>query len=227
MDSVVHSSSALRNLKSNVAHPHRSRSAWARFRSDRFLQIVVTGYACIWFALAINPTSRPDWLLENLLVLAAVPVLVFGYTRFQFSQAGYTLILFFLVLHAYGAHHTYSETPIGNSLRDTFSLNRNHYDRLVHFAFGFLLCKPVQELLTHFRCPGTLSLWLSPFLLLAGSSVYEIIEAIAAVLSNPQLGAMYLGSQGDIWDAQKDIALGWAGATLWSLLQFVAAKLKY
>jgi putative membrane protein len=226
MDSVIRRSSSLRSFKCDAAAPHHAVSPWALFRSDCYLQIAVITYACIWFALAINPASRSDWLLENLLVFAAVPVLFFAYRVFQFSHASYSLIFIFLLLHAYGAHYTYSETPIGNLLRDVFSLERNHYDRFVHLAFGFLLCKPVQELLAYSRCPRRPSFWISPLLLLAGSSVYEIIESVAAVISSPELGAMYLGSQGDIWDAQKDIALGWGGAALWSVFQIVAAKLK-
>lgn len=170
-------------------------------------------YSVWWFVLAIQPVNRQDWLLENLLVFLALPPLFLTRRRFRFSNASYSLITIFLALHAVGAHYTYSEVPFFNWVRDGFSLDRNHYDRIVHFLFGFLLSLPLWELLT-----GVMGLrpgWgrvAAVHVVMAWSAAYEMIEALVAHLVSPELGAAYNGTQGDIWDAQKDAALAMLGA---------------
>ncbi|MDA3932749.1 MAG: DUF2238 domain-containing protein [Gammaproteobacteria bacterium] len=168
-----------------------------------------------WIITALNPSYRQDWLLENLLVLVAVAILLGSYRRFRFSTASYALMTLFLTLHLIGAHYTYAETPFGFWLQDWFDLQRNHYDRLVHFAFGLLLAYPVRELLL--RVTGVKQLWaswLAISVVLALSALFEAMEALAAVLVSPELGAAYLGTQGDEWDAQKDSMLAMFGAML-------------
>jgi putative membrane protein len=118
--------------------------------SDRYPLALLLGFIAIFAALAIEPWYRQDWLLENLLVLVAVPTLVLTYRRLRFSNFAYTCLFVFLVLHEIGAHYTYSEVP-----------------------------------------------WR---------------EWLAAVLFGGDLGVAYLGTQGDEWDAQKDMALATAGA---------------
>jgi putative membrane protein len=168
-----------------------------------------------WIITALNPSYRQDWLLENLLVLVAVAILLGSYRRFRFSTASYALMTLFLTLRLIGAHYTYAETPLGFWLQDWFVLQRNHYDRLVHFAFGLLLAYPVRELLL--RVTGVKQLWaswLAISVVLALSALFEAMEALAAVLVSPELGAAYLGTQGDEWDAQKDSMLAMFGAML-------------
>ena len=108
-------------------HPAAPRAATATkpFRERRLLQALCVGYAIIWIIAAIHPLKRDDWLIENLLVFATVPVLVFTYRRLPLSNAAYTLIFLFLVLHAVGAHYSYSEVPLGYWLKETFHLRRN------------------------------------------------------------------------------------------------------
>jgi len=115
-------------------------------REHRALQAVIAVYAVVWIYLAIDPHDRSDWLLENLLVFAALGVL--GWTRrwFAFSDVACALFFAFMLLHAYGAHYTYSEAPFGDWLQRTFATARNPYDRLVHFAFGLLITFPLREL---------------------------------------------------------------------------------
>ncbi|HAF25301.1 MAG TPA: DUF2238 domain-containing protein, partial [Blastocatellia bacterium] len=100
----------------------------ARFRENRFLQIIVACYALLWILLAIHPLDRGDWFLENLLVFATAAVLVPTYRRFQFSNFSYLLIVMFLAVHAIGAHYTYAKVPAGFWLADLLHLKRNHYD---------------------------------------------------------------------------------------------------
>lgn len=169
----------------------------------------------IWLLLAVAPVNRQDWFLENLLVLVLVPVLVATGRRFRFSNAAYVLITVFLLLHAYGAHHTYSEAPFGDWLGGRFGWERNHYDRLVHFGFGILLTFPIWELLV--RKTGLRAGWsqgLAVCVILAASGLYELLEAAVAMLVDPDLGAAYTGTQGDEWDSQKDMALALVGAVI-------------
>ena len=141
--------------------------------------------------------------------------MVFTYRRFQFSNISYFLFAVFLSFHLAGAHYTYSETPFGFWVQDLFDLERNHYDRLVHFLFGLLLAYPMREILL--RKSGITVAW-SYFIavncITAFSAVYEILEAIEALVVSPELGAAYLGTQGDEWDAQKDSLLAFSGAVI-------------
>jgi putative membrane protein len=137
------------------------------------------------------------------------------FRRFQFSNFSYFLFLIFLVLHTYGAHYTYSETPFGFWLRDSYGFSRNPYDRIVHFAFGLLLTFPMRELAQ--RELKLLRFWsyLIPLMAaLSMSSGYEQIEAWVARIVSPELGAAYLGTQGDEWDAQKDMDRAMTGALI-------------
>ena len=180
---------------------------------------IVTGllitYGLFWIGLAIAPVDRQDWFLENLLAVALVAVLVLTYRRFAFSLPAYSLILAFLLLHAVGAHYTYSEVPFGFWLKDTLALSRNPFDRLVHFAYGLLLVYPLREVLM--RLAGVRGRWVSYLAIsgiLAQSGFFEVIEAIVAMIVSPELGSLYLGTQGDEWDAQKDMAAAFFGALL-------------
>ena len=180
---------------------------------------IVTGllitYGLFWIGLAIAPVNRQDWFLENLLAVALVAVLVLTYRRFAFSLPSYYLILAFLLLHAIGAHYTYSEVPFGFWLKDALALSRNPFDRLVHFAYGLLLVYPLREVLM--RLAGVRGMWVSYLAIsgiLAQSGFFEVIEAIVAMIVSPELGSLYLGTQGDEWDAQKDMAAAFFGALL-------------
>jgi putative membrane protein len=194
-------------------------------RSHRLPQALFAGYAVVWVVTAINPRYPQDWLLENLLVFLTVPVFVVTYRRFQFSNPAYVLLTAFFVLHAYGAHYTYAETPAGDWVRDTFGHNRNHYDRLVHFMFGLLASPAMWELLR--RVTGLRPGWayvVTVHVMLAWSGLYEIIEAVVAMIVSPELGAAYNGTQGDEWDAQKDSALAAAGSVLAMVLLAVRRR---
>ena len=187
----------------------------AREGSPRLLLGMLLFYGLFWTWLAIAPVDRRDWLLENLLSLTLFAVLVLTYRRFQFSATSYYLIGLFLTLHAVGAHYTYAEVPFGFWLKDFFVLSRNPFDRLAHFAYGALLVYPLRELLV--RLAGVRGGWAS-FLsvsgILAQSGFFEIAEAVVASIVSPELGSTYLGTQGDEWDAQKDMAVALAGALL-------------
>ena len=181
-----------------------------------FLGIV---FVCVWSWAAYQPVHYEDWLLENYLVFIGVPfMLITGYW-FRLSALSYTLITLFLCLHLVGSHYTYSEVPFGEVLRMLTGADRNMYDRLVHFCFGLLLAYPVREVFVRItRARGVWGYWLPVELTLAFSAIYELIEWGAAKVVDPAAGLAFLGSQGDIWDAQKDMALAGLGSVITMLL---------
>ena len=180
-----------------------------------FLPAAVSIYVAFWIVLAIRPVNRADWLLENLLIFVSVGVLGATYRRFSFTNTSYALILVFLILHTIGAHYTYAKVPAGFWLQHWLNLSRNHYDRIIHFSFGFLLLYPMRELLMRSAKAKTQwAIWLAVAALSALSSFFEIIEAVVAQIVAPDLGTAYLGTQGDTWDAQKDMACAFVGAVM-------------
>lgn len=179
------------------------------------MQGLVLWLIVFWVITAIKPLYPRDWLLENLLVFFYAALLIITYRWFRFSNLSYALFTLFLSLHLLGAHYTYSETPVGFWLQDWFGFGRNHYDRIVHFCFGLLIAYPFREILL--RQTGVKREWsyfLAVTLVLAFSAFYEVIESLAAMIFSPELGAAYLGTQGDEWDAQKDSAMAFAGAII-------------
>lgn len=188
----------------------------SRFRNNRLHQGLLASYLLLWIVLAISPVNRHDWLLENLLAFLAVALLVASYRTFRFSDTSYVLITGFMGLHAIGAHYTYEQVPLGFWLKDVFDLDRNHFDRLVHFACGLLLAYPIRELFVrtaHVR-RGYWAYVIPVVILLAFSGLFEMIESWVAQIVSPELGDAYLGTQGDIWDAQKDMTAAFIGAIL-------------
>jgi len=183
--------------------------------NNRLHQRLFGAYLLLWIGLAISPVNRHDWLLENLLAFLAVALLIATYRRFPFSNLSYILITVFMTLHAIGAHYTYEQVPLGFLMKDLFHLNRNHFDRAVHFAFGLLLAYPIREVFvrtTHVA--GGWTYIIPVVLLLAFNGFFEIIESWVAQIVSPELGDAYLGTQGDIWDAQKDMTAAFTGALL-------------
>lgn len=183
--------------------------------------VLLAAFAAIWAALAIAPRYREDWLLENVLVFVAVPLLVHAHRRLPLSAGAYGALFAFLVLHEIGAHYTYSEVPYdawaqrwaGASIDAAFGFSRNHYDRAIHFAYGLLVMPAVVELLDARARPAGIWRWIVPLAFVASHSVlYELIEWIAALAFGGDLGTAYLGTQGDPWDAQRDMALALAGS---------------
>ena len=177
-------------------------------------------FSAAWLALAIAPRHRADWLLENLPVFVAVPALVAGHRRFRFSDRAYVQGTIFLLLHAFGSHFTYSEVPLDEWLGRAAGFGRNHYDRVVHFLYGVLLLRPIREISFRGREPGrfaTLALCVAATV--AGGALYEIVEWAVAAVADPEAGTAFLGTQGDEWDAQKDMALAGVGAMLAALFE--------
>lgn len=189
--------------------------------SLRYPGLLLAAVIVVFIALGVAPAFRQDWALENVVALALTATLVFTVRRLRFSNVAYTCIFVFLVLHEIGAHYTYGLVPYddwwrqlsGVSLNEQFGWQRNHYDRLLHFVYGLLMLPAALELF-HAQAPGRgLWRWLPALTFLSSHAVvYELIEWAAAVIFGGELGAAYLGTQGDVWDAQKDMALALAGS---------------
>jgi putative membrane protein len=204
-------------------------------RSWQLPGTLLTLFVGVWLVLAISPISRQDWLLENLLVLAAVPALVITRHRMRFSNTSYVCLFVFLVLHTIGSHYTYALVPYDRWWEaitgDTFSAlvgwERNHYDRVLHFLYGALMVPPSIELLDRYAPSRGHWRWVLPMLfLMSHAAVYEVIEWIAASIVAPDLGNAYLGTQGDERDAQKDMALATAGTLLAMLVVALSRTLR-
>ena len=199
----------------------------ADFRNNRLLQALLALYVVVWIVTAINPLHPDDWLLENVLVFTFVPILVLTYKRFPLSDLSYVVITLFMILHSVGAHYTYAEVPFGFWMQETFHLSRNHYDRLVHFSFGLLMAYPIREVFLRVaHTKGFWSYYLPLDVTLAFSALYEIMEWAAAAATNPELGIAYLGTQGDVWDAQKDMGSAAIGALCCMLLTAIIRAMR-
>jgi len=171
-------------------------------------------YLVWWVLMAINPIDRSDWLLENVLVFLAAGLLVFTYKSFPLSLVSYTCIFVFMMLHALGAHYTYAKVPYDQWF-PIFEGGRNHFDRLVHFSYGLLLAYPIREMFLRIgNVRGFWGYFLPLDLTMSTSMLYELIEWAAAEVLGGDLGAAYLGTQGDVWDAHKDMALASLGALI-------------
>jgi putative membrane protein len=172
-------------------------------RRNRYALLCLAALAVWWALLAITPRHRDTWFHENLLVFAGVPFAAHVHLRLRFDRLALTLITLFLALHLVGAHYSYTEVPLPFR-------GRNHYDRVVHFSYGLLLAYPMRELFRWAPCPRVLTL----LLVMASSMAYELVEWGFTMVAAPQQGMSFLGTQGDEWDAQKDMALATAGAVL-------------
>jgi putative membrane protein len=182
---------------------------------NRWLQLFLLVFVIVWGSTLIGTSDLSNWILENALVFFFLGFLGYTYRKYQFSDLSYLLICVYLCLHVYGSKYTYAENPFGYWLKDTFDMERNHYDRIVHFSFGFLLAYPMREMFLQWLKFPVWVAWVLPIeITLSISGFYELIEWAVADVFFPSQGDAYLGTQGDVWDAQKDIFLATLGSVL-------------
>jgi putative membrane protein len=168
-----------------------------------------------------------DWLLENVLVVLFVPFVFWASRYFLFSNTSYVLVTVFMILHVIGSHYTYAEVPFGVNIGAWLGVERNMYDRLVHLLFGVVFVYPLFEYLKrHVKLGGFLVYFVSFITICAFAGFYEVLEWIATSVLAPETGAAFLGTQGDIWDAQKDMALAMVGSFFVLLLVYFTHKPK-
>jgi putative membrane protein len=181
-------------------------------------------FALLCAALAascIRPPFPQQMVLQHLPTVALLLALPFLARRVPLSDAAFTCLAAFLLLHGLGARYIYSYVPydrwsealFGLGLTDAFGFRRNHYDRVVHFFFGALWVRPVQEICARtFRVPRRFSYYTAFEFVLAFSMLYELFEWSLTMVLSPGKAGAYNGEQGDLWDAHKDMALAAAGA---------------
>jgi putative membrane protein len=170
--------------------------------------------AAILLWSGIGAKERGTWWLEVAPVLIGVPILAVTYRRFPLTPLAYVLIWLHAVILMVGGHYTYAEMPLFNWIRDVFGFARNHYDRVGHFAQGFVPAILAREVLlrTSPLRPGGWLFFLVCCVCLAISASYELVEWWAALLTSPETGTAFLGTQGDVWDTQWDMFLALVGS---------------
>jgi putative membrane protein len=190
---------------------------------DRVQQVLFLVLLAVFFGSCIAPPYREFLLMQHAPTVLGGLLLGWTSNRFKISRLSFASITLFLCLHSVGARYLYSYTPydawseqlFGISISEMFSFQRNHYDRFVHFCYGLLLAVPIQEFERRYLklSVGIASL-LAVECILATSAAYELAEWLVAVVFTPTWAEQFLGHQGDPFDAQKDMALATAGATL-------------
>jgi putative membrane protein len=162
---------------------------------------------------AINPHDYFTWILEVFPAVAGAVILAATYRRFRFTPLVYSLVAIHMIILMIGGHYTYAEVPFGNWIRDYFGLSRNHYDRLGHLAQGFVPAMIAREVLLRLNVLKRGG-WLFIFVIslcLAFSALYELVEWTVSALTG-SAGDAFLGTQGDVFDTQKDMALALVGS---------------
>lgn len=215
---------ARRTSKDIVAPAHARALPTVQLVSyRRYLLILTALFAVLWAALALDPVDRAAWALENALVVLFILALFASYRMFPLSRVSYTLIFVFLCLHEIGAHYTYARVPYddwfislyGFSVNQALGFERNNFDRAIHFSYGLLIAYPVREVFIRIgNVRGFWGYFLPLDLTMSTSMLFELFEWIVAEFFGGDLGPTYLGTQGDIWDAHKDMALASLGALL-------------
>ncbi len=175
-------------------------------------------FTLVWANSIIGTTDVANWLIENTLTVISLLFLIITYKKYKFSIVSYFLLCVFLCLHVYGSKYTYAENPLGFYFQDVFHSPRNQYDRLVHFSFGLLPYYPMKECFSIWiKYPPRIAFFLPITLILSISALYEILEWLVADIFFPAEGDSYLGTQGDIWDAQKDMGIAFVGSCIAAL----------
>jgi putative membrane protein len=193
----------------------------ARRPYRRYLLALSALFAAIWTGLAIRPANRTDWAMENILVGFFLIGLVLSYRHLIFSRLAYTLIFLYLCLHEVGAHYTYAGVPYdawsrhltGLSVNRLMGLERNDFDRLVHFSYGFLMVYPIRQIyLRVVNVRGFWSYFLPLSFIMSTSMAYELMEWGSAMAFGRKASVHFVGAEGDPWDTQKDMAMATLGA---------------
>lgn len=163
----------------------------------------------------IHPVSRDVWWAETLPLFVVFGILLITYRFFRFSNLAYLLMSLWLLLHTVGAHYTFADVPfswVNRILAPILGEERNHFDRLAHYIIGFYAYPMAEWLMRRRACSMPLAFFFSLFFIMSIAAAYEIIEWQYAVIDGGNAGIEFLGSQGDIWDAQKDMLADTLGA---------------
>jgi putative membrane protein len=193
--------------------------------SAKLLKGLLGAYVALFTVLAFNPIDRTTWFAENLTVWIILAVLLVLYWRgVRFSKLAYGLMFVLIYLHTIGGHWTFALVPF-DWVTDFFGFTRNHYDRMAHFTVGFYAFAIAEWLWNKRLVAHKFLLFTYPVFVIATIAMsYELVEWYYAAQSNAADAMAYLGSQGDIWDAQKDMLADTLGAIAATTLFFVVRK---
>ncbi len=188
-----------------------------------------TGLLLLYFLVLIVSCIQPlyprEMYLQHSVTLLVAIFLVYVTIKNSLSNSSFIFIVLFMIFHMIGARWIYSNTPYdqwinsltGFSIDSFFGFQRNQYDRMIHFLFGFLIVIPLSEInIRWFSFPPKKALFVALLLILSMSSIYEIFEWVISIVLSPYDAEAYNGQQGDFWDSQKDMALAMAGALVMS-----------
>jgi putative membrane protein len=196
-------------------------------RGALLVKLLLIWYVTLFLFMAVSPVDPKIWWGANVLPMTFVAVLVATYRRFPLSNASYVLITLWLTLHTVAVHYTYPKVPLGFWLDQLFHFQRNHFDRIVHFGFGFLFTLPLEEI---FRRAGKAKGWLLHYLvvmtILGFSAFWEILEAWIGQIAHPDFEQAMVGHQGDVWDPQRDMLSALYGSLVCVALLAVSRKLR-
>lgn len=186
--------------------------------TSRFAEWLAGIFVVFFIWMGIAPVDREVWVAEIVPVVFVFLLLVLTVRTFRFTPAAYLFMAFWLFWHTVGGHYTFANVPFG-FITDMLGATRNHFDRVGHFSVGFY-AYAMAELLTRRRLAGPVVTTLfGLFFIMAVAAGYEILEWWYAVSNDPAAGDAFLGSQGDVWDAQKDMLADTLGA-IFSLAVF-------
>ena len=188
----------------------------------QFPHWLALAFSVFFVLLAIEPVSRTVWLAEVVPVVVIFLALVITYRRFRFSNTAYALMAFWLFWHTIGGHYTFAGVPF-DWFNGLIGAERNHFDRIAHFAVGFYAFPAAEWMLRKGHCRYVPANFFALLLVMGVAAGYEIIEWWYAVLEGGDAGIEFLGSQGDVWDAQKDMLADTLGA-LFALLVFALVR---
>ena len=185
------------------------------FAKNNLFKIIAALFAIIWIAFYATALDKTDWWIENILVFIFIIILTATHKRFLFSDVSLVFLFLFLFVHIYGAQAAYTHNALGEFFRDTWQLKRNPYDRIVHFSFGFLLAYPAVDLLYNkFKVPQKWVGTITNMGILCLATIFELIEWGVSEFTTKETGETYVATQGDVWDAQKDIILALIGSMI-------------
>lgn len=195
------------------------------FIKKYFPHLLLLGYTILFIVLGIHPYARDVWYVENGPILGIVILLVLGWLRgVRFSNLSYILMSVLLYMHTIGGHYTFERVPF-DWFNNFFGFERNMYDRVAHVTVGFYAFPFAEYLLTKRFVAKKWIAYATPlFFIMALACAYEIFEWWYAVTYGGDAGVAFLGSQGDVWDSQKDMLMDTLGAVaslfLFGLTQF-------
>ena len=191
-----------------------------------FKKTLVVLFFIVWLVLAINPVDPGIWALENILVVTVFPVALWLDKRYRFNNLTYLSLTVFVILHLFGAHMTYETMAYFAWFSEWLGWQRNYYDHMIHLLFGLLVTMPFFEIFYHQGVSKNLS-YLIAFLFISSIGAwYEVLEWLSMVVfcqETEEVCSLAI-TQGDIWDAQKDMAYAVIGSVIAIILHSLFAR---